>query len=638
MDLGFSCFGNTNCDIDFDRTTPPEITLPEIKIDPDLAQVEKPSVKNPVIQDTFVAQVPPPSPTDSTIVEQKQAKTPTTVEQEKPISTDIFQPSSNNQSTPTIFQTYNIDWSKVEWQVSDISIGAFKADNTYSAKFIENDAALKLAFAAPDKSFTGIFKSDKFQGYVIDDGKWSYNELKDFEKKLTDLDTKGQLTTEQKKGLDSLRKETAQIEAIVMKNMESSLNIEPDSIIDLRLKNGGQGFYDDLTKLSKTVKEQEARNSAAEIASENIFANDLLTGKNDAEKRIYELADKLHKDEYSSEEARKKDREEFFELYHQLGEAKQDGLEADGVIDKIMKNEKNIKAITEGYSKDTKEFLNRLEELQKLEKSGKISATERETLRNMEKEKETILELQEKLKNNPEEAYKLHKEITLAFARAGNYEKAAAMSNGESTALDRAEAMNRAAKTDKEKEAAKVYTNVLLSDPILREKNKVNSKDIDSWIKLKGDLYKVQQEYGLSNDVTAGIRSEMRSLYTDENTYNRYYDNSSSSYYSNYENSEVRPGSPEFHALSQAEKDAALGTLNTKIAEKDAIEKLVKDLGIPQNIAVAIVTNNTSFLQAKAQDMPIEVASKYLNLAGLNVATPNTRSNYVNNFIGLTIS
>jgi hypothetical protein len=434
------------------------------------------------------------------------------LESKKP--TDIFQSRLNNPSAPTIFteQPSTINWSK--WEFSTISADALEIDTSYSEKLIKDDAPLKFVFEEPGKRFTDLFKSNKFQGYVIDDNKWSYNELKDFEKKLTDLMAKGQLTGEQIEGLKSLRQETSQIEAQASRFTESGLNTDPNSIIDLRLKNGGQGFYDDLTKLSNTVKEQEARNSAASIASENPFGNDFLTGKNDTEKRIYKLADKLYKDEYSSEKARKKDREEFFKLYDQLSKAKQDGLEVDGVIDKIMKNEKTLKALKEGYSKDTKEFLNRLEELQKLEQSGKISATEREILIKMEKEKETILKLQEQLKNNPEEAYRLHKEITLAFARAGNYEKAAAMSNGESTALDRSEAMNRTAKTDKEKEAAKVYTKILVSDPILRERNQVDSKELDSWIKLKGGL--------------------------DKSTYPQDYASSSTSY-SNDKNSEIHP-------------------------------------------------------------------------------------------------
>jgi hypothetical protein len=626
MVLDFSClFGGNSCD------TLPGLDPAQILPEPKIIE-EPPKIKEP--QDTFtpstvVTQPPPPPAANSTTVKPKQPETSTT-----PI-TDTFV-SSSNPITSTIFtQQSTFDWTKVTWEVSDISIDAFKTDTTYSAKFIEHDAALKLAFADPSKNFTSIFNSDNFQGYIIDDGKWSYSELKDFEKKLTDLDTKGQLTPEQKKGLESLRKESSQIEATV----RSGSNIDPNSIIDSRLKNGGQGFYDNLTKLSNTVKEQEARNSAAKIGFENIFANDLLTGKSDAEKRIYELADKLHKDEYSSEEARKKDRKEFFKLYDQLGEAKQNGLEANGVIDRIMKNEKTFKALTEGYSKDTKEFLNRLEELQRLEQSGKISATERETLIKMEKEKETILKLQKKLEDNPEEAYRLHKEITLAFARAGNYEKAAAMSNGESTALDRAEIQKRSAETAQEREAANTYTNILISDPVLRERNKVDSKELDSWIKLKGGLDKVQQEYSLSNDVTAGIKNEMRELYTsNESAYNKYYANSSSSYPSNCETSGVpRPGSPEFLALSKAEQAAILGTQN-RIPEKDAIARLVRDSGIPPGIAAAIVTNNTSSLQAQAQYMPIKVALKILNLAGLNVPTPNTESKYVNNLLGVTIS
>jgi hypothetical protein len=637
--MGFdflSCFGNTttNCEINLGT-----LKVPEIKVDTEIPTVElpKPESSDLVIKDTFlsleVAKLPPPPVTNPT-AEEKQAKTPTTAEQK---NSDTFQLNSNNQNPSTIFtQSSTIDWSKVTWEVSDISVDAFKADTTYSAKFIENDAALQAAFKEPTKSFTGIFNSDTFQGYVVNDDKWSYNELKDFEKKLTDLETKGQLTLDQQNGLKSLRKECSQIEAIVNRNMEAGLNIEPNSIIDLRLKNGGERFYQDLSQLSNTVKEQEARNSAAKIASENIFASNAITGKNDAEKRIYALADKLQTDNYSSEEARKKDREEFFELYHQLGKAKQDGLEAGGVIDRIMKNEKNLKALKEGYSKDTKEFLNRLEELQKLEQSGKISATDEKTLRNMEKEKKTILELQEKLRNNPEEAYRLHKEITLAFARAGNYEKAAAMSNGESTALDRAEAMNRGAKTEKEKEAAKVNTNILISDKVLREKNKIDSKELNNWIKLKGDLDKVQQEYGLSNDVTTGIKSEMRELYTnDESTYSKYYDNSSSNYYSSSnEGTQFNPGSAEFNLLSKTDQDLILGKLNTETAQKNAVEELTS-WGVPKNIAIAIVTNNTELLKEKTKEMSSEAASKYLSLAGLSI-TENTI--YNDKLLGLTIS
>ena len=257
----------------------------------------------------------------------------------------------------------------------------------------------------------------------------------------------------------------------------------------------------------------------------------------------------------------------------------------------------------------------------------------------MEIQKNNILALQEKIKKNPEEAYKYYQELMIAYAEAGDYKKAADMANGKVTAMDTAEIQERSAETAQEREAANTYTNILISDPVLREKNKVDSKELDSWIKLKGGLDKVQQEYRLSNDVTAGIKNKMRELYTsNESAYNKYYANSSSDYSSNYENSGVpRPGSPEFHALTKEEQSLILGQLNTEIVQNSAVEKLTS-WGVPRNIAIAIVTNNTSFLQAQAQDMPIEVASKYLNLAGLNVATPNTRSNYVNNFIGLTIS
>jgi soluble cytochrome b562 len=574
MGLDFSCFGNTttNCDIiSFGNTKP------ELEIDTEIFPIEQPEIK---IQDPVVIK-------------------------------DTFQAAPKIPPTPNVFtQSSTIDWTNVTWEVSNISADALEIDTSYSKKLIKDDAPLKLIFEKSDKSFTGIFNPDKFKGYVIDDDKWSYNELKDFEKKLTDLKAKGQLTDEQIKGLESLRQETSQIEAQASRFTESGLNTDPNSIIDLRLKNGGQGFYDDLTKLSKTVKEQEAINSTAEIASKNSYVKEVLTNRSAAEKRIYKLANKILEDKYSSEKDRKEDREKFFELYHQLDKAKQDGLEAGGVIDQIMKNEKTLKALKEGYGKDTKEFLNRLEELQELENSGNISATEKETLIKMKQEKETILRLQEKLKDNPEEAYRLHKEITLAFARAGNYEKAAAMSNGESTALDRSEAMNRAATTDKEKKAAKIYTNILVSDPILRERNQVDSKELDSWIKLKGGL--------------------------DKSTYPQDYASSSTSY-SNDKKSEIHPGSPEFYSLSQAEKDAIRrNTLNTKIAEKDAVKELIS-WGVPENIAIAIVTNNTSLLKEKALDVSFETASQYLKLAGLNTTRQNPETKG-GNFFNLSIS
>jgi hypothetical protein len=185
----------------------PDEVVPEVKIDdiqiPTVVEPPKLEIPAPVvIEDTFSSsdQLPPPPAANSTTVKPKQPETCTT-----PI-TDTFKFSPSNPITPTIFtQQSTFDWTKVTWEVSDISIDAFKTDTTYSAKFIEHDAALKLAFADPSKNFTSIFNSDNFQGYIIDDGKWSYSELKDFEKKLTDLDTKGQLTPEQKKGLESLR-------------------------------------------------------------------------------------------------------------------------------------------------------------------------------------------------------------------------------------------------------------------------------------------------------------------------------------------------------------------------------------------------------------------------------------------------
>jgi hypothetical protein len=203
--------------------------------------------------------------------------------------------------------------------------------------------------------------------------------------------------------------------------------------------------------------------------------------------------------------------------------------------------------------------------------------------------------------------------------------------------MDTAEIQERSAETDKEKEAAKVYTNVLVSDPILRERNKVDSKELDSWIKLKGGLDKVQQEYRLSNDVTAGIKSEMRSLYSDQNTYNKYYNNSSSDYSSNYGNSGVpRPGSPEFHALTKEEQRSILGQLNTEIAQKNAVEELTS-WGVPKNIAIAIVTNNASLLEENTQDMSSEIASKYFSLAGLNNTKNTDTAIYHNQFLGFSI-
>ncbi|MBU6197512.1 MAG: hypothetical protein KGO93_08125 [Cyanobacteria bacterium REEB446] len=131
----------------------------------------------------------------------------------------------------------------------------------------------------------------------------------------------------------------------------------------------------------------------------------------------------------------------------------------------------------------------------------------------------------------------------------------------------------------------------------------------------------------------------MRELYTDESTYTKYYDNSSSNYSSSSnESTQLRAGSAEFNLLSQAEKDARGGTLNTKIAEKDAIERLVKDLGIPPEIARAIVTNNTSLLKEKSLDVSLATASLYLKLAGINATNPNSDTKYINNFIGLSIS
>jgi hypothetical protein len=604
MGLDFSGFGNiiNSPDISFSTTK-----VPGLAIDTEIPTLELPE---PEIK------IPDPVVTEGTF---------------QP-STDIFQSSSKPQSTSNIFtQASTIDWTNVKWEVSDISIDAFETDDTYSAGLIKDDKALQLAFADPKKNFIDIFNPDKFQDYENGDGKWSYAELKDFEKKLTELEAKGQLTPEQKKGLDSLRKETSQIEAQASRFAESGSNIEPDSIIGFRLQNGGQGFYDDLTKLSKTIKEQDARNSAAEECK-NPFFRDCLAKENKTETRINELADKLIKNEYSDKEAKQKDLEEFMKLYTELGKAEKLEMKDTGIFEKIMNKLEIQTAIKNSIDESQKNFLDRYKELKELEKNGNISAAEKEILRKMEEQKDTILALQERIKNNPEEAYKYYQELIIAYAEAGDYKKAADMANGKVTATDTAEIQERAAQTDTERAAANVYTNVLISDPGLREKNKVDSQELDSWIKLKGGLDKVQQKYHLSDDVTAGIKIEMRSLYTnDQSTYNQYYDSSSS----NYGNSEIRPGSPEFNLLSQAEKDAALGILNTKIAEKDAIKELIL-WGIPKNIAIAIITNNTSLLKEKTQEMSNETASKYLSLAGLNATNPNT--NYVNPFLGLSIS
>jgi hypothetical protein len=644
-----SCFGNTitNCEINLGTLKVPEIEIntDDIKMPPvELLELETETEIEPdpvVIKDTFQSSseaelTPTPPAANSTIVKPKQPGTSTT-----PI-TDTFQLNSNNQNPSNVFtQQSTIDWTKVTWEVPDISIDAFKPD-IYSAKFIESnaflkdDAALQLAFADPKINFTDFFISDKFKDYENGDGKWSYAEMKDFEKKLTKLDAKGQLTPEQKKGLESLRIESSQIEAIVNEKMKSGSNIDPNSIIDSRLKNGGQGFYDNLTKLSNTVKEQEARNSAAETASGNLFFRDYLAKENTTETRINELAGKLIKNEYSSKEAKQKDLEEFMKLYTELGKAEKLEMKDSGIFEKIMNKAEIQTAIKNSIDESQKNFLDRYKELKELEKNGNISAADKEILQKMEIQKNNILALQEKIKKNPEEAYKYYQELMIAYAETGDYKKAADMANGKVTAMDTAEIQERSAETAQEREAANTYTNILISDPVLREKNKVDSKELDSWIKLKGGLDKVQQEYRLSNDVTAGIKNEMRELYTsNESAYNKYYANSLSDYSSNYENSGVpRPGSPEFHVLTKEEKRLILGQLNTEIAQKSAVEELTS-WGVPKNIAIAIVTNNTELLKEKTKEMSSEAASKYLSLAGLSI-TENTK--YENKILGLTIS
>ncbi|MBU6197511.1 MAG: hypothetical protein KGO93_08120 [Cyanobacteria bacterium REEB446] len=475
--MGFdflSCFGNTttNCEINLGT-----LKVPEIKVDTD-------DIKDTFQSSSGAELTPTPPAANSTIVKPKQPETSTT-----PI-TDTFQLNSNNQNPSNIFtQPSTIDWSKATWEVSDISIDAFKPDNNYSAKFIEgnavlkDDTALKLAFTT-STSFTDIFSPSKFEGYVVDDSKWSYNELKDFEKKLTDLETKGQLTPEQKKGLESLRKECSQIETIVNRNMESGLNIEPNSIIDLRLKNGGEKFYQDLTKLSNTVKEQEAKNSAVKIASENIFIRDTLAKENKSETRINELADKLIKNNYSSKEAKQKDLDEFMKLYTELDKAEKLELKDSGIFEKIMNKAEIQTAIKNSIDESQKNFLDRYKELKELETSGKISPTEKEILRKMEEQKDTILALQKRIKDNPEEAYKYYQELMFAYADAGDYKKAADMVNGKVTAIDTADIQEKIAQTETEKKAAKVYTNVLVSDSVLRKRNKVDNNELNSRIKL----------------------------------------------------------------------------------------------------------------------------------------------------------
>jgi hypothetical protein len=226
----------------------------------------------------------------------------------------------------------------------------------------------------------------------------------------------------------------------------------------------------------------------------------------------------------------------------------------------------------------------------------------------------------------------------IAYAETGDYKKAADMANGKVTAMDTAEIQERSAETAQEREAANTYTNILISDPVLRERNKVDSKELDSWIKLKGGLDKVQQEYRLSNDVTAGIKNEMRELYTsNESAYNKYYANSSSDYSSNYGTSGVpRPGSPEFLALTKEEQRLILGQLNTEIAQKRAVEELTS-WGVPKNIAIAIVTNNTSLLKELLQNISSDIAHQYYTFAGLNI-TENRGTMQNNNLLGVTIS
>lgn len=656
MNLDFNLnfnFGKSSDLFNFDfqdikiETEPPELEIPKQE-NQENTEVKLPEPK-PEIEDTFVVQ----TPTAATNSKPEESNgdpwlnnESVSIATEAPgqVNSNVFQYKPNDTNNSIFTPGSTIDWSKVTWETSDISVEAFKFDTSYSDKFINNDAELKVAFST-DQKFTDLFKADKFTGYVIDDGKWSYSELKDFEKKLTELNTKGQLTAEQQKGLESLKKETTQIEAQAERFAESGFNIELDGIIDLRLKNGGEQFYTNLTKLSETVKQQEARNSAAEISSRNLFAKDYVLKKNDTETRFNELTNKLEKNDYTSREAKLKDYEEFWKLYGELKEAQGENFNGDGAIDRIISTE-NVKKVIAGYDQDLQNFIKRHEELKEREKKGEaLSKEERDTLEKMNKQRDTIVRLHEQLKNNPEKALEHWKNLMKAYAEVGNYEKAAEISDGNLNAADRATILERTAETKEEKEATRDYTVMVITDPILRKNNKLTSKDIDNIIKLNGNFNIFEQKYQLNSDISNSLKNEMRSLYTSDSEYNRYYssDSASSRYYNNGGNGNYSDSSvaqytrEERNLLTETDRLIADGgTLLTTAAENEAIRGIMKDKGVSREIAEAIYFGKDEILNRIAQNRPEEGIS-YLKAASLS-SRSDFNDNNIYNTLGISIS
>jgi len=459
--------------------------------------------------------------------------------------------------------------------------------------------------------------------------------------------TTSTINSDQKRVLELLQSDLKKIESDA-----KSQNLDPNKLLEQEKKDKIAKWEKYAVTLS-AVNEQDAANRFSIYKDNGIFTEFFTQGEDSKLiKELQSVRQRLEQNQYRSISEKQKDLERAagleseFEAIQNLGS---EGIPKERVnlYNEIVENGwKNREPITKQIQDINNGITNRIKEL---EDKGSLSDAEKNELSFLKEKKAEIEELTKKALSK--EGYK---DFLDGYARLildlkeKNPELAEELINGvKDGKIDITRFFESRAKygDEGEKKKAKQILTDIFSSQDFAKILKISSEEKNKYIISNGGLLQVQQDLNLSNDVTASLKNEMRSLYTSDSEYNRYYssDSASSRYYNNGGNGNYSDSSvaqytrEERNLLTETDRLIADGgTLLTTAAENEAIRGIMNDKGVSREIAEAIYFGKDEILNRIAQNRPEEGIS-YLKAASLS-SRSDFNDNNIYNTLGISIS